>query len=146
MKTIITFLLILSSLFSFGQNKEYKNELSKMFELNGTEEIFNTYIEQMIPMIKDLVPDIDADVWNELEKEIYEVGIDDLLVRLIPVYYEYLSLEDLKSINKFYRTDAGEKLVEQTPLIMKDSMKIGEEWGRQIGERVEQRLREKGYL
>jgi hypothetical protein len=64
---------------------------------------------------------------------------------LAPVYYKHLTLEDLNQIIVFYKTPAGKKMATATPAITQESMQIGQQWGMKIGEKVEDKLREKGY-
>jgi hypothetical protein len=40
----------------------------------------------------------------------------------------------------------GKKFAEKTPLITKESILAGQEWGKQIGQKVVDRLKDKGYL
>jgi len=54
-----------------------------------------------------------------------------------------LSQNDLNEINTFYKSPVGQKLTKKTPLIMVESMEIGQEWGREIGGYIAKKIEEK---
>lgn len=56
-----------------------------------------------------------------------------------------MSLEDMKAITEFYKTPAGKKLAQKTPLITQEYTKVGEKLGQGVAEKVLARLQEKGY-
>ena len=64
---------------------------------------------------------------------------------LAPVYIKYMTKEDLEDLIKFYQTPIGQKFSKNTPLIMQESMQIGQQWGMQLGREVAKKLQEKGY-
>ena len=71
----------------------------------------------------------------------------DLIEKIIPVYDKYYTIEDLKAINAFYETSAGQKVLSALPQLMQETLKIGEEWGQKIGqeaaEEAEKELKKK---
>ncbi len=117
-----------------------------MFELSGTKDIYMAYVDQMLPMIKDIFQDQGEDVWKEFKKEITSMAMDELYDELVPIYYNHLELEDIKDINAFYKSKAGKKLVAEMPDITKESMIIGQAWGEKLSLKVEQNLKEKGLI
>ncbi|MCH2231961.1 MAG: DUF2059 domain-containing protein [Crocinitomicaceae bacterium] len=77
-----------------------------MFELSGAKDIYMTYVDQMLPMIKNIFQDQGEDVWKEFKKEITPMAMDELYDELVPIYYNHLELEDIKDINAFYKSKA----------------------------------------
>jgi hypothetical protein len=131
---------------SFAQaDAAYTRSLKKMFEASGTEQTFETAITQMMGMFKQQMPDVDASLWGDMEKEFLKTSINDLVEMLAPVYIKYMTQEDLDEMIRFYQSPVGKKFAKNTPLIMQESMQVGEQWGQQIGVKMEQRLKEKGY-
>lgn len=131
---------------SFAQaDAAYTRSLKKMFEASGTEQTFETAITQMMGMFKQQMPDVDASLWDDMEKEFLKTSINDLVEMLAPVYIKYMTQEDLDEMIRFYQSPVGKKFAKNTPLIMQESMQVGEQWGQQIGIKMEQRLKEKGY-
>ncbi len=143
--TIIALFLITFGLSIAQTDTEFKAKLKNMFELSGSEEAYKTIIKQMIAMYKDQFSDVPEETWNDLEKEFLKTLLDDLVDMLVPVYSRHLTLDDLQKIIEFYQTPVGKKYAEKTPLIMQESMQIGQQWGMKIGQEFQNKLQEKGY-
>lgn len=145
-RTLSTSILVLSCIaFGFGQaDADYKATLKKMFEVSGSQETFKTAVTQMSAMFKQnsQIPD---DVWTDMEKEFLLTSMEQLAEMLTPVYEKHLTKADLQQVIKFYETPAGVRFAAKTPLIMEESMKIGQEWGMKIGQQLQQKIKEKGY-
>ncbi len=143
--TIIALILITFGL-SFGQvDPEFKAALKNMFEVSGSEETYKTVIKQMVSMFKMQFTNVPEEHWNELEKEFLQTSLVDLVDMLVPIYSKHLTLDDIQKIIEFYHTPTGKKYAEKTPLITQESMQIGQQWGMQIGQDFQNKLKEKGY-
>lgn len=143
---IISFVLLLSFNLSFAQSSNtYRSTLKTMLEVAGTEATFKTAIKQMFVMIKQQKSNVPANVWTELEKEFSSVSLNDLLDMFTPVYQKYLTEADLLKIIEFYQTPTGKKFAEKTPFLTQESMQVGQEWGRKIGQQLTEKLKAKGY-
>lgn len=121
----------------------YKTELQKLLTLSGSEASFKVAINQMVVSLKQQQPNIPAEFWTEMEAELKKTSMTELLDLLLPIYQEYLNIDDLKQITAFYESPAGKKFAEKTPLILNASMEAGKEWGMKIGQRVVDRIKEK---
>ncbi|MBP9883389.1 MAG: DUF2059 domain-containing protein [Chitinophagales bacterium] len=146
MKRILAtvFCIISLGMVVYGQaDKVYARTLKKMFEVSGTEETYKTAITQMFTMYKQQYTEVDAEVWDEFEQEFLKTSLDDLVEMLVPVYYKYMTKEDLETLIAFYQTPAGVKFGKYTPMIMQESMQIGQEWGKKIGQEFQEKMKEK---
>ena len=146
MKKIIVLILLMfvvnTNVSAQEISKKYVKTLKKMFKASGTEESYQVVIKEYINIFKSNYTEIDASFWDEFEKDFLKVSIDDLTEMVAPVYVKYLTQDDLKAITKFYSSDIGVKLTKVTPDITVESMRIGEEWGRKMGEDIIERLEE----
>ncbi len=148
MKTITTIIALFLITFglSYGQaDNEYKAKLKNMFEVSGSEETYQTVIKQMISMYKEQFSNVPEETWDDLEKEFLKTSMDDLVDMLVPVYSRHLTLDDIQKIIEFYQTPVGKKYAEKTPLIMQESMQVGQQWGMKIGQEFQNKLQEEGY-
>lgn len=146
-RIVITLTIILAAAtLSFGQdNAVYKSTLREMMEVSGATESYKVVIVQTFKMFKEQKPQVPAEVWTHFEKSFLEVSQGELVDMLLPVYQKHISLPDLKAVIAFYKSPAGKRFSEKTPLIMQESMQIGQQWGMKLGERFNQELKEKGY-
>ena len=144
--TIISALFFITFGLSFGQtDTEFKAKLKSMFEVSGSEETYQTVIKQMISMYKQQFNNVPEETWDDLEKEFLKTSMDDLVDMLVPVYSRHLTLDDIQKIIEFYQTPVGKKYAEKTPLIMQESMQVGQQWGMKIGQEFQEKLQEEGY-
>ncbi len=148
MKKITLFLFV----FSLGimvqaqeQKSSYEATLLEMFSVSGTEEAYKVAIVQTMGMLKSQYSNVDATVWKDLEKEFLKTSLNDLVTLLVPVYQKELTEGDLNAIIDFYKTPAGKKFAEKNPIIMQESMKVGQQWGMEIGMKFAKKMKEKGY-
>jgi len=142
----IGMLVLMASLNLFGQAEaEYRKTLEEMFEVSGTEESYKVAITQMVGMMKQQYPNVDAAIWEEFEKEFLNTSLNDLVEMLVPVYSKHMTQADLKNVIAFYQTPTGKKYADKTPLIMQESMQVGQEWGVKLGEDFVKKMKDKGY-
>ena len=101
-----------------------------MLRLTGMEKLTSQIMGQMIASLKKQMPDAPADFWNRFQQK---MDPRELIEKIIPVYNKYYTLQDLKAINAFYESPAGQKVLATMPQVMQESMQIGQEWGERIG-------------
>lgn len=130
---------------ALSQTDPYADKLKKMMSLAGTEANFQVAIKQMIQMFKGQKTNVPQEVWTEFEKEFSKNSLETLVELLIPVYKKHMTEDDLDKMIEFYQTPTGKKFAEKTPLIMQESMQVGQAWGAKIGEQFAARMREAGY-
>ena len=75
-----------------------------------------------------------------------ECALFDSDEKVAPIYARHLSVEDMNTVIKFYRTETGNKFVKKMPIISKESFFIGQQWGKELGEKVLKKLQDGGYL
>ena len=146
-KSILTVLLALITSFAFSQSTDnYKLSLKKLLQLSGTENSYKGAIVQMTAMFKQQQPNVPTEFWDEFAAEANKDAFNMLFNLMLPIYQKHLTEKDLLDIITFYETPTGKKYAEKTPLIMQESMLAGQEWGKQLGQKVADKLKAKGYL
>jgi hypothetical protein len=116
-----------------------------MMEVSGSAQTFKASIEGMVKIFKTQNPDVPQEVWTEFEDTFLKSASLELVDMLLPVYQPH-DQADLKNLIIFYQTPTGKRFAEKSPLIMQDSMQIGQEWGTKLGLEMAERLKAKGYL
>jgi uncharacterized protein len=144
-KLFIAIALILVSGTSALAQDSYGLKLKRMMEVAGTQASFQVAIKQMLVMFRQQKTNVPENVWNEFEKEFSQTSLDDLVTMLVPVYEKHMTESDLDKVIEFYQTPVGKKFAEKTPLIMQESMQVGQSWGMKIGEKFAARMKEAGY-
>jgi hypothetical protein len=91
-----------------------KDKVLKFIEVFGTRDTMKMNFDQ----IMSSMPPEDS------QKLKQAFNIDDVILELVPLYDKYFTAEDLDSFIAFYSSPAGKKLVQNIPLIMKESVDI----------------------
>jgi hypothetical protein len=99
----------------------------------------------MFTMFKEQYASVKEETWVSLEAEFKNTSINDLIELLTPTYQKHLTLEEIKGLIEFYETPVGKKYAQKSPLIMQESMQIGQQWGMKIGEEFAKKMKDKGY-
>jgi hypothetical protein len=135
-KLFIIALLIICSYVSNARaeiSPEKRKEVEKMLRLTGMEKLVTQMEHQMISAFQKQIPDVPEDFWSRFEKKL---DVRELIEKIIPIYDKYYTLEDLKAVNAFYESPAGQKILSTLPQVMQEAVKIGQEWGEQIGKQA----------
>lgn len=104
-----------------------------MLRLTGMTKLVEQMKTQMISGLKTQIGALPEEYWTKLQKK---MDTKELFEKMIPLYDKYYTTEDLKAVNAFYESPAGQKILSTLPLIMQESMKIGQEWGMKIGQQA----------
>jgi hypothetical protein len=116
-------------------------------------------LKALLPMImKTMKPAIvqnRADVEREYDALVpillagMQARLGELTDAVVAVYASNFSAEELGAATAFYRTPAGQKFLQKNPLVVQQTMLLGQKFGQSIGadaqKRMIEELRGKGY-
>jgi hypothetical protein len=102
-------------------------EIRKMIEASGVKTTMKTVMERMFAGFKAQNSTLPAEFWTRLDSEI---NMDDFIEKLIPIYAKYYSLDDLKAVNAFYASPAGQHMIQAQSQVGAEAMQVGQAWGR----------------
>lgn len=123
----------------------FKETLKTMMEVTGSEATYKAVISQMVSTFKSQKPEVPAAVWNEFGEAFTKAVSQDILDLLLPIYQKHFTEADLKAAIVFYESPAGQKMALASPLVMRESMEAGQQWGMKVGADIAKKLQEKGY-
>lgn len=112
-------------------------EIEKLLKTSGVEDRLNMVATQLIASMKQATPGVPDEFWNKFQQK---MNFKDLIEKMIPIYDKYYTLDDLKAINAFYDTPAGKKLISVMPQVTMEAMKVGQEWGAEVGKQAEEEI------
>lgn len=106
----------------------------------------NVFIEQMTAALKTAKPDINPKAFDILEQEVKQV-IDEVMQdsnfiaeMMYPIYGSRFTEEELRGLIAFYETPLGKKLLRDQPAITQEAMQAGQEFGKSLGPKIQQRI------
>ncbi len=107
--------------------------IKALMQLTGSGQMGMQMMNQLLPALKGMIPDAPKSFWDDV---MADVNADEMENMVIPIYQKYLSESDIQAINSFYQTEAGEKLIRVQPLIMQESVALGQQWGQKIAQQA----------
>lgn len=130
LKSLIPVLiLLLCPLISRAEvSPEKRAEIDRMLKLTGMEHMVDQMMTQMIDSFRTNkeVPD---EFWDRFAKKVHG---SEMIEMIIPLYDKYYSLEDLRAVNAFYSSPAGQRILSTMPQLMQESLSVGQKWGAKI--------------
>ena len=124
---------------------KYNKTLNQMFAMTGSEDTYKIAIEQIYERFKQQYPNVSEEVWTEMKDEFANNSLNSLVQMLAPIYYKYMTQKDLEGLIEFYETPLGKNFTKNYPLILQESMQMGEQWGMKIQQNFQSKMKEKGY-
>lgn len=122
--------------------KEAEKLVREFLEVSGAVQSNRQVMDQMIKSFRVNMPQVPSSYWDELSKEI---NPDEVIDMIVPVYVEFLNINDLEQLIEFYKSPVGKKYAEKLPLISEKSVKIGQKWGWEFSQKIQSKLQQKGY-
>jgi uncharacterized protein len=100
-------------------------------------------IKAMTPLIVQSLKRDKADIPDAVIQKfipIFQQKMDADIPRMLDIqaeiYARHYSVTELTTIAKFYESDVGKKVIRETPQILKETVPLGEAWGREVGTRA----------
>ena len=137
--------LLLSLVFStsFAQTQTKTDNIQTLLELTGSGKMGMQVMQSMLVNFKQTYPDVPESFWKDFMKE---VNANSLNKMVIPIYDKYYNDSDIVQLIAFYQTPVGKKVILTMPLVMQESMQVGQTWGTELAEKVINNLKAKGYI
>lgn len=119
-------------------SKEAK--VRKFLQLTGADDLGKQMIDSMMAEFGRMpnIPPGFTDKFRELAMK------DDLAGMMVPVYMKHLDEKDLDGAIAFYESEAGRNFVKAQPVILQESMAIGQRWGQELAQKTIEALEKEG--
>jgi hypothetical protein len=140
----VTMLLVLRVTLAPAQQTAKQDDIKRFLTIIGAQAIGLRVFNQVMESLQKVHPDIPESVWQAMRGEA-EARTDDFVAeRLVPIYDQYLTHEDIKGLIAFYESPLGAKLLGVMPQMTQESRRAGQAWGKEFAETVHQRLTAQG--
>ena len=108
-------------------------------ELTGSADLGQQMMEGMLAQFRQTpgVSEEFIDVFLEVANP------DDVVDLVVPLYVEALDRETLEATVEFYKTPAGRKLIAAQPMLVQQSMTVGQQWGTKVAGEAQRVLDER---
>ncbi len=107
----------------------------RLLDLTGAAKLALQNMEALLPAQRAANPQIPAAFWDAFLAHARR-DIPQLVDSLIPIYAGHFTKAELDQLVRFYESPIGRRLAEQQPLILQESVQVGQRWGSAIGRQV----------
>lgn len=142
MRYLLLLVILLLQWTGYSQSSDKKDLIYELLEVQGSKKAFEVVIDNMITLQKQSFHFLDDEYWDKATAEFKKDDFKELFSLLAPIYDKHLSEAEIAEILRFFKSPTGQKLVEKQPLILQESMKAGESWGREIGIKIYKHVQE----
>jgi uncharacterized protein len=124
--------------------------IRQLLEVTGSvkmaQDMMSQMANQLRPMLEKSLPPGEhnqeiADAF--VQKMVSHANLEELIERLIPVYDQHLTDDEIQGLIQFYQTPLGQRYVQVMPDMMKQSYAVSAQWGQEIAKQVLDEMREK---
>lgn len=106
---------------------------------SNMELMIDAMVPSMIEVLKrdraDIPDAVIAKFVPEFRAEMQK-GFPQLTEMYARVYAQHFTLQELQDVAKFYDSPVGQKLITETPLILKETLPIAQQWGEKVGQQA----------
>ena len=137
-------------LFAEDMTEAKRVDIDKLIEMTGAvaigQQMSDAIVTQMSQVLRGSRPDLPPRLFDILREEVNRVieeNLPNLMSKIIPVYHKYFTHQDIKGMLRFYQSPLGQKTIQVLPLLMQESMYLGQHWSQALGPEVQKRVIER---
>ncbi|MGZ4778272.1 MAG: DUF2059 domain-containing protein, partial [Thermoanaerobaculia bacterium] len=101
----------------------------KVLDARGSERVAMQVMDAVMTSFRQSMTDLPPDFWTAVRERMHA---NELIDALVPIYQRNLSDSDLDSLLEFYDSPAGKRYVEKQPVIVRESLQVGQQWAERI--------------
>jgi hypothetical protein len=112
----------------------------------GTQERMESTVDLVLPAMLQMLKQTNADIsqstlnaFTDAFRAEMKASIPEVLNETACIAARHYTLSEIQQIRAFYATDIGQKMLKETPELMKESMAVGMAWGREAGKAAAER-------
>lgn len=109
----------------------------ELLAVTGGGEMGLQMMEQMVQSLAAAQPELPQEFSDRFLEEVDPTELEELLV---PIYVKHLTVAEMEATIEFYRTPAGQSILQKMPLVMEESVRLGQQWGMEVAQRVMEKL------
>jgi len=162
MRRTTVIIALIAALFAFGRPATAQQPSPE--SMAAAKELVETMratdqLKQLLPMLMtQLKPSIvqnrpeverDYDVIMPILLQGMEARMQELVASIGAIYAAHFTADELRQLSGFYRGTVGQKFLNLMPVIMQDSMQIGQKFGESVALELQKRmvdeLKKKGH-
>lgn len=113
-----------------------EQSVRRLLEVTGAAKMGDQVFSGMLDHFKKM-PNLPQGFIETFRKR---ANTNELLEMIVPVYMNHLDQSTMEAAITFYESPEGIKLITKQPLLVQESMQIGQKWGQDLALKVMQEL------
>jgi len=114
-----------------------EEELAKqLMEVSGVGEVMQQIMTQMVEPLRSS-GQVSQEFWDEL---LAQENLEALEEAVAGIYAKHFTAEEMEATLEFYRSPAGQSILQKMPVVMQESMAMGQQWGMELSEKILEEL------
>ena len=143
MKNILLGLITLSLVLTWPANADTKNEkILKILEITNAlqmgQQVHDTIFQQLAPLFPKEATPILLGISDAFKTDMFK----DLIVSL---YDKHFTESELDAMFTFYTSKEGKSIINKMPVVMQESMQVGNEFGKIQVRKIIEEMKNKGF-
>ena len=119
-----------------------RDQIRELLQVTGSGAVGEQVFQTMMTSIRAAFPQVPAEVWDEFTESLNE---DDLNEMVVGIYERHLTHDEVAAMLTFYKTEEGRAIIRKLPIVMQESMQVGQRWGEDKMREIVQQLQARGY-
>lgn len=119
-----------------GQAQTLDQKIERLLEAQKAVEAFQDLAANLVVEQKEQYDDINPAFWDSLLSEIATDGDDQLMARMVPIYRDRYTVEEIDYLLDFYTSDIGLSIQKKSTPIKQMMTDTGVKWGEEIAARI----------
>lgn len=129
-----------------GAAAQRLEDVKRLVEATGVVDRELKSMEPLLARMKQQMPNVPEKVWKEVEGEFRRLFTREMIIEMYtPIYSRHFDPGEVRRLLAFYTSPVGKKLVAETPMIEMEAFLDGMHRGINIGEKLREMLKSKGY-
>ena len=140
---------------SRAQDAETQKAIVELLQVSGImktlDQIAIVVGQNVVQQVKKKNPNVSEKaelIINEEFAAAFRNGSPGFMASVAPMYAKYFTLNEIRDLTAFYKTKTGQKAMQTLPLVLQESMTLGQKWAQQIVpsaiEKIKTRLHAEG--
>ena len=107
-----------------------ERKVRQLLQLTGAQAVGDQILNSVLQQYDNAPPDQIPKGFTQKFRE--EAAKDSVVDRMVPIYMANIADDDLDELIKFYNSKAGKDFVKAQPVILQQSLQVGQDWGKQV--------------
>jgi len=131
-------------------SKQKRSDIEQLIEMTGAinigKQMSEVFGAQLWEAVKAARPDVPPTLFDVLQQEVNGVidrRLPELSALIIPVYHKHFTHAEIKDLIAFYKSPLGRKMIQVMPVLVQESISVGQQWGQSIAPEIQIRVLER---